>query len=74
MPDAQRMAEQMSGTLLALARHGDPNHSGIPHWARYSLQQRETMLFDLPSHLEDDPRGGERKLYERAPFIQRGTM
>ncbi|MEO8367231.1 MAG: carboxylesterase/lipase family protein [Pseudoxanthomonas sp.] len=71
---AQRMATQMSGMLLALARHGDPNHGGIPRWAPYSLQQRETMLFDLPPHLENDPRGGERKLYERAPFIQRGTM
>jgi para-nitrobenzyl esterase len=72
--DAQRLAEQMSGMLLALARQGDPNHAGIPHWAPYSLQRRETMLFDLPPHLENDPRGGERKLYERAPFIQRGTM
>jgi para-nitrobenzyl esterase len=32
------------------------------------------MLFDLPPRLENDPRGGERKLYERVPFVQRGTM
>ena len=72
--DAQRVADQMSGMLLALSRHGDPNHAGIPHWTPYSLQRRETMLFDLPPHLENDPRGGERELYQRAPFIQRGTM
>ncbi|MEO6103946.1 MAG: carboxylesterase family protein, partial [Pseudoxanthomonas sp.] len=72
--EAQRMVDQMSGMLLALARHGDPNHVGIPHWEPYSLQHRETLLFDLPSHLENDPRGGERKLYQRAPFIQRGTL
>ena len=71
---AQQLAGQMSGMLLALARHGDPNHAVIPHWAPYSLQRRETMLFDLPPRLENDPRGGERELYQRAPFIQRGTM
>jgi para-nitrobenzyl esterase len=60
--------------LLSLARHGNPDHPGIPHWPTYSLQRRETMLFDLPPQVENDPRGGERRLYQRAPFIQRGTM
>jgi para-nitrobenzyl esterase len=32
------------------------------------------MLFDVDSRTEDDPRGGERRLYERAPFVQRGTF
>jgi len=72
--DAQRLAGQMSGMLLALARQGEPDHAGIPHWPRYSLQARETMVFDLPPRVENDPRGGERKLYQRAPFLQRGTM
>ena len=72
--EAQRMADQMSGMLLALARHGTPGHRGIPHWAPYSLPKRETMVFDLPPRLESDPRGGERELYQRSPFIQRGTM
>ncbi|WOB51195.1 carboxylesterase/lipase family protein [Xanthomonas hydrangeae] len=72
--DAQRMAEQMSEALLAFARSGDPNHRGLPRWRQYSVQQRETLLFDTPSRLEHDPRGGERKLYQQAPFIQRGTF
>jgi len=71
---AQQLAERMSGMLLSLARHGNPDHPGIPHWPTYSLQRRETMLFDLPPQVENDPRGGERRLYQRAPFIQRGTM
>ncbi|PPU37515.1 carboxylesterase/lipase family protein [Xanthomonas arboricola] len=71
---AQQMAEQMSEALLAFARHGDPNHRGLPHWKPYSLQWRETLLFDTPSRLEHDPRGGERRLYQQAPFIQRGTF
>jgi excinuclease UvrABC ATPase subunit len=72
--EAQSLADQMSGMLLAFARQGDPNHAGFPHWSPYTLEQRETMVFDLVARLENDPRGGERKLYQRAPFIQRGTM
>ncbi|CAE1132542.1 carboxylesterase/lipase family protein [Xanthomonas euroxanthea] len=72
--DAQRMAAQMSQALLAFARSGNPNHRSLPHWTPYSLQRRETLLFDTPSRLEHDPRGGERKLYQQAPFIQRGTF
>ncbi|WP_164740845.1 carboxylesterase family protein [Xanthomonas sp. BRIP62409] len=72
--DAQRMAAQMSQALLAFARSGNPNHRSLPHWTPYSLQRRETLLFDIPSRLEHDPRGGERRLYQQAPFIQRGTF
>jgi para-nitrobenzyl esterase len=73
-PDAQRMADRMSESLLALARHGDPNHRGIPHWAPYSLGARATLVFDTDTRLVQDPRGGERRLYERVPFVQRGTF
>ncbi|MCL1532126.1 carboxylesterase/lipase family protein [Xanthomonas nasturtii] len=72
--EAQRVAEQMSGALIAFARHGDPNRRGAPRWQPYSLQRRETLVFDTPSRLEHDPRGGERRLYQQAPFIQRGTF
>ncbi|WP_407353693.1 carboxylesterase/lipase family protein [Luteimonas sp. R10] len=72
--DAQRMADRMSAALLAFARSGDPNAAGLPEWKPYSLPRRETLLFDLPTTLADDPRGGERRLYQRAPFVQRGTM
>ncbi len=70
---ARTMASRMSETLIALARHGDPNHAGLPEWAPYTLPQRQTMVFDEKSSMQDDPRGGERRLYERVPFLQRGT-
>ena len=31
------------------------------------------MVFGETPVLQDDPRGGERLLYRRAPFLQRGT-
>ena len=71
---AQSVADAMSDALLAFARSGDPNHAGLPHWPQYELTRRATMLFDTTSRAVDDPRRGERELYERAPFIQRGTF
>jgi len=71
---AQAMADAMSAALLALARHGDPNHAGIARWEPYTMERRQTLLFDLPTVLADDPRGGERRFWRQAPFIQRGTM
>ncbi|MGJ7900966.1 carboxylesterase/lipase family protein [Lysobacter sp. 1R34A] len=71
---ARALAAHMSEALIALARHGDPNHEGLPAWPPYSLQRRETLLFDTQPRLAEDPRGGERRLYERVPFVQRGTL
>lgn len=71
---AQMTADAMSDALIAFARSGDPNHAGLPHWPQYDLQRRATMLFDAVLRVADDPRGGERRLYERAPFVQRGTF
>ncbi|WP_425600463.1 carboxylesterase/lipase family protein [Luteimonas salinisoli] len=72
--DAQRVAAAMSGALLAFARAGDPRSGATIGWAPYSLERRETMVFGDAPRLEHDPRGAERALYQRAPFIQRGTM
>lgn len=70
----QQLSDTMCDALLAFARHGDPNHAGLPHWDHYGLERRQTMVFDGPSRQMDDPRGDERRLYQQAPFIQRGTF
>jgi para-nitrobenzyl esterase len=31
------------------------------------------MVFNVESRLEDDPRGAERRLFAKVPFIQQGT-
>jgi para-nitrobenzyl esterase len=72
-PGAQKMADQMSDAFIAFARSGNPNHVGIPKWEPYTLARRQTMVFNTPSQLVDDPRGAERKLFEKVPFIQQGT-
>jgi para-nitrobenzyl esterase len=72
-PTAQPMADAMSEAFLAFARTGDPNCKAIPRWEPYDLPRRQTMVFDAPPRLVDDPRGAERRLFEKVPFIQAGT-
>ena len=72
-PTAQPMADQMSEAFLAFARSGDPNCRAIPRWERFDLARRRTMVFNTPSKLVDDPRGGERQLFEKVPFVQAGS-
>jgi para-nitrobenzyl esterase len=63
----------MCEAFMAFARTGDPNCSAIVKWTPYTLPNRETMLFDLPSRMANDPRGEERKLFAKVPYIQQGT-
>jgi para-nitrobenzyl esterase len=72
-PDAQRIADQMSEALLAFARTGNPNTKGIPRWPTYDLARRATMVFDLPPKIVDDPRGDERRMFEKVAYVQPGT-
>jgi para-nitrobenzyl esterase len=71
--DARRVSDTMQGALLAFARDGSPNYSGLSRWEPYTLPRRATMVFDLESRLADDPRGAERQLFAKVPFIQQGT-
>jgi para-nitrobenzyl esterase len=72
-PTAQKMADIMSETFLAFARRGNPNNKSIPLWKPYTMARRETMVFDAPPHLENDPRGEERKIFGKVPYVQPGT-
>jgi para-nitrobenzyl esterase len=72
-PGAQKMADIMSESWIAFARTGNPDTPHIPHWPRFDLKNRATMVFDLPSKVEDDPRGNERKLFAPVLYIQPGT-
>ncbi|THD77058.1 MAG: carboxylesterase/lipase family protein [Phenylobacterium sp.] len=72
-PTAQPMAERMSEAFIAFARTGDPNCKAIPRWEPYGLQRRQTMVFDNQTRLVDDPRGAERRLFAKVPFVQAGT-
>jgi len=71
--DARKMADLFSDAFIAFARTGSPQTTALPQWMSYTLDKRETMLMDLPPQLANDPRGEERKLFAKVPFIQQGT-
>lgn len=70
---ARALSRAMMGAFVALARTGDPNGAGLPEWPRYGLAERATMLFDTRVRVEHDPRGWERELFARFPYVQPGT-
>jgi para-nitrobenzyl esterase len=72
-PEAQKMAEIISDAFIAFARTGSPQTPALPEWKGYTMENRETMIFDLEPKLVNDPRGEERKLFDKVPFIQQGT-
>jgi para-nitrobenzyl esterase len=72
-PQAQTMADMMSEAFIAFARSGAPGGRQLPRWTPYDLARRQTMIFDVPARMEDDPRGAERRLFAKVPYIQAGT-
>jgi len=71
--DARAASQAMQDAFVAFAQTGDPNHAGLPRWPRYDLTTRATMIFDVRSHVENDPRRWQRELFARVPYIQPGT-
>jgi carboxylesterase 2/para-nitrobenzyl esterase len=55
----QQLADTMHAAWVGFATSGD---SG---WPRYDLSRRATMRFDTKSEVVEDPRSGERALWER---------
>ena len=66
-PESQDVSRAMMQGFLRFARSGDPG------WPAYTLADRTTMLFDAPPRVANDPRAGERRLFERIPYVQPGT-
>lgn len=54
-PDKHELAVAMSEVWAAFARSGNPNHPGVPEWQPYTVDNRATMLFDVPCRAEVDP-------------------
>jgi para-nitrobenzyl esterase len=54
-PTQEKMAQLMSRTFAAFARSGNPSVEGYPHWPQYSLDKRETFIYDIPPKVVSDP-------------------
>jgi para-nitrobenzyl esterase len=71
--DARAASKAVQDSYVAFARTGNPNHAGLPLWPRYDLAKRSTMIFNVASRVENDPRRWQRELFARVPYIQPGT-
>ncbi|WP_164857088.1 carboxylesterase/lipase family protein [Sphingomonas crocodyli] len=70
--EARALAGRIADSFIALARTGDPNNRSIPHWPRFELEHRPTMIFDREVRIENDPRREERLLFAPVPYIKPG--
>lgn len=61
----RELAQTMHATWAAFARDGDPGTGPLGDWPVYEPGARTTMVLDESPHLEDDPLGEERLLWER---------
>jgi para-nitrobenzyl esterase len=66
------LRDQMMDAWIAFARHGDPNHDGLPHWPRYD-DDRMLMVFDADadvatSAIVQDPDRDRRLFWQTVPF------
>ena len=71
--DAREVSAMMSDAFISFARTGEPQSTLLPEWKPFTLDKRETMVFDRPPGLVNDPRGEERKIFARVPYVQPGT-
>lgn len=58
------LGDAMSRAWIAFAKSGNPGHPGLPVWPAYTTGMRATMMFDTVCHLDIDPYGVERRVWE----------
>ncbi len=52
MEDAYHLSDDVRTYWASFARDGDPNSFGLPQWPKYSSDKKETMVLDVPLHVE----------------------
>jgi len=65
MPEAYALSEKVSASWVAFARTGNPNTPKLPNWPAYSVERRETMLFNNECKVEQDPAKPARLAMEK---------
>jgi para-nitrobenzyl esterase len=72
-PNSDQVSKQLAGAWAAFARHGKPDHAGMPPWPAYAMDQRATMVFTAEdTHAENDPLREARLKYLSLPVPNGG--
>jgi para-nitrobenzyl esterase len=64
-PEALALGGKMCDVWISFARHGDPNHKGLPNWPAFTPDKCQTMIFDSQCIVKNDPEGEGRRLMEK---------
>lgn len=64
-PERLELAAKMGRTWAAFARNGNPNNDAIPKWPEFTLDHRETMIWDEDCKITDDPCRSERLIWDQ---------
>ena len=62
--ETDKLSLSMMDAWIDFARHGDPNHSGIPHWPAFNTKTRATMVFDKETRVENNLFAERNKAWE----------
>ncbi len=61
------LCDAMLSVWTSFAATGDPNNDRIPHWPKFDVHQRATMIFDTPVHVVNDPNREQRLFWDTQP-------
>jgi para-nitrobenzyl esterase len=64
--DGLALSAKMCDAWINFARHGNPNHRGLPNWLAFTADKAPTMIFDNECIVKNDPEGEGRRLIEKA--------
>ena len=61
------LSKQVSTAWVSFARTGNPNHADLPHWPKYTSEQRATMQFDRSCEVRNSPESQGLRLIAESP-------
>jgi para-nitrobenzyl esterase len=64
--EARELGAKVSDAWINFARHGDPNHGGLPKWPAFSAETGPVMIFDKTCEVKNDPDRELRKVVAAA--------
>ncbi|NNU34117.1 carboxylesterase/lipase family protein [Mucilaginibacter sp. S1162] len=62
---ARKLGNKVAKAWINFARHGNPNHDGLPQWPAFNDANGAMMVFNNKCEVKNDPDGDARKLLTR---------
>ena len=69
--ETEKLSENMMNSWISFAKNGDPNHTRIPNWPQYNIQERNTIIFDKNIRIWKNPLSKEREMWNKMNLLSR---